>query len=115
MEDIFVAKDPRGYTIKCSEERWNYILWKHPELNRLKIDDLILFVKETIENPAYGFIYQSPQSKERHIYYGKIINSRVELMIVVDFRDTNNIQPISFRPCSSRNPGEKVIWPKLSQ
>lgn len=114
MEDVFVAKDPRGYTVICSEERWNYILWKHPELIRLKIDNLILFVKETIEKPSLGFIYQSSQSKERQIYYGKIPNSRVELMIVVDFHDPNNIQPVSFRPCSSRNPGEKVIWPKLS-
>jgi len=104
-----LATDPRGFQVEFSEERWLRLITKHPDLETGKIIENDL--KETIEKPRDGFIYQSKRYENCSLYYHKPIG-KYEILVVVRYINQFG-EIITVHYCSKREKGEKIIWPDL--
>jgi hypothetical protein len=80
---IFIAKDPRGYEVRLTDECWyNHILMEHAEMKG-RIDD----VRRAIETPDY--IYQSKYKRSSHLYFleaGRSPSGVAYVLVVVAVR-----------------------------
>jgi hypothetical protein len=105
MNIFIVAVDPHSCQIECSEDRWKYILRKHPEVNGYEN-----YVKEAIENPENGIAYSSNTRTDRRIYYKKIAGKRAEIKVVAQIHSDDFGEIITAHLCSNRPSGEIPIW-----
>lgn len=105
MEPLIGAIDPDKWQIECSEDRWAYILTKHPDVNGFEG-----LVKLTIEKPDTNVIYTTDLHPDRRIYYRKIRGKRAELKVVVQVISEGFGEIITAHLCSKRPSGETPIW-----
>jgi hypothetical protein len=102
---IFEAIDPRGYKVICTEERWKlHVLDEHPSMAN-RVDE----VKEAIEKPFLGFIFQDASYENRQIYYGKAEGIRY-VKVVVEFDKEEGVLITAYL-ATGMKAGEKLIWP----
>lgn len=107
MANIFEAEDLRGKKIICTEDCWNnHILRNRPFMNGWEDD-----VKEAIQDPTLGCIYQDAEREDRCIYYRLNRRNNSYIKVVVNF-DSNGLgNVITAFPTSAPKSGEKLIWP----
>jgi hypothetical protein len=107
MGEVFKVKDPRAYTVSCTEDCWNYhILAKRPWMAGWE-DQVIA----AISNPDPLFIFQDRDFPDRNIYYRRQSGRPRYLKVVVHFEgETGTV--ITAHPTDSPKPGEVWIWPK---
>lgn len=80
MTVLFETTDPRGKKVICTEEIWLiHVLDGHPEMEGLEDE-----VRQTIQSPIYGMIYQDRDYPERNIYYHQK-NKFVYTKVVIEF------------------------------
>jgi hypothetical protein len=63
-DTIFREKSPLGYTVVCTQSRWNHVLSGHSTDMSGRIKEVEL----TISNPQ--MIYDSKHPSGRHVYFG---------------------------------------------
>ena len=107
MGSLFDVQDPRGYKVSCTDECWEFhILDEHPEMDGLEDT-----VKETIQTPYLGFIYQDRDYPERNIYYSLDSSREYYVKVVVEFSSEDVGEVITSFLTDSPKPGEGMIWP----
>jgi len=109
MPNYLLATDPRGYKVECSDQRFEYLLYKHEESADLLNEAII---KEAIEEPKDNEIFRSgKKSKENfHIYYKDIEERKAEVRVIVKYDPDSFGELITFHLCSRRPPNEETIW-----
>ena len=109
MTEVFVATDPRGKKVTCTEEVWMaHVLEGHPEMEGLEGE-----VSQAIQSPLYMMIFQDRDYPERNIYYRK--KSRFTyIKVVVEFLKDNGVLITAYLTDSVK-PGEKLLWTPISK
>ena len=106
-----LAKDARDFIVEFSEERWNYIINKHEDLNEYGITEE--HFRRAIENPQHGCIYSSHVFRGNCAVYYLQIDKKLELVVVVKY--TGEVGEIVTAHFSSKRPdGEEIIWPRTN-
>lgn len=101
-----LATDPRGMPVDFSDNRWDWITTKHPDLLTNKITPLHL--KKAIEKPAEGCIFSSKKYAGCCLYYTRI-SQFLQIRVVVKFEnDIGEITTAHF--LKERSSGELLEW-----
>jgi hypothetical protein len=105
LTNIFEVTDPLGWTVICTEDRFNnHIVSHHPGMLGCEDD-----IQQAIQSPDLGFVFQDAKRPERHIYYRANTNHTNYLKVVVEFDNGSGRVITAFRTSSVKS-GEKLIW-----
>jgi hypothetical protein len=107
MTILFKVIDPRGNTITCSNEQWQY----HVIQNKPFMQPYLAEVKSTLQNP--DFICQDAEHQKRQCYYARKIRAKLYIKVIVDFKTDKDAELITAFLADNGKKGEIVIWPPL--
>lgn len=105
-----IATDPRDLPVDFSDSIWEHINKKHEDLKTYRITTN--HIKNAIQNPFDGCIYESKKYTDCSIYYGRI-RKRQYLLLRVVVHYVNNVGDVkTAHLCSTSTYRGNVIWQK---
>ncbi len=105
MTNVIEARDPRGWTVFCTEAQWErHVLAARSWMAGWEDD-----VKTAIEKPVLP-IFQDADFEDRHIYYGPNHRGKDRYMkVVVVVKEEGLAEVITAFPTDSAKSGEKML------